>query len=163
ERLLKARYRLGMVEAIEPVEAPIEPELGVRDARGDLARVRTEVVVVHEIPPLRRLGIGARERPPSGTGPSALGPQGEPKRRDRLAVVPRAWLGIGGVADGFPEATDLEAPRDQPVHDGTQTVAPLARAEHALTGAVGARDVPPGIGERYLSAIDVPVPERVAL
>ena len=49
QRLLEAGDRLGVVEAEEPVEAPVEPELGLGHGGGDLAGVRAEIVVVHVI------------------------------------------------------------------------------------------------------------------
>src|SRR5262249_57353148 len=47
QRPLEAGDRLRVVEAVEPVEAPIEPELGLGHCGGDLARVRAQIVVVH--------------------------------------------------------------------------------------------------------------------
>src|SRR5262245_38272528 len=47
QRLLEASDGLGVVEAIDPVEAPIEPELRLGHAGRDLAGIRAQIVVVH--------------------------------------------------------------------------------------------------------------------
>jgi hypothetical protein len=46
QRLLEALDRLGVVEAVEPVQAAIEPELRLRRRGGDGPLVGTEIVIV---------------------------------------------------------------------------------------------------------------------
>ena len=45
QRLLKALDRFSMVEPKQPVEAAVEPKLGVRRRRGDFAAVRPEIEI----------------------------------------------------------------------------------------------------------------------